>query len=546
MSAVLFDSQRNKEIYKTEILPSKHLDGLKSHDVPTAIILAGQPGAGKGGVARLSLNDLNKDALIIDLDELRDHYPGVNQLRRDHPYTWADATHRDAQEWTTQLRNDAIAGRKNVIIDATLGNGDRAVELIDNLKRNGYQVEVRAVAAHRLESELGVDQRFSSSLDKNGFGRYVPQDVRDAVYTKLPANLDQVHAQAKVPICVYGRDAELVYDSRHSARTPGEALAAAREARLADPRIAEGQHKGWHDSAAWHGALPKQLQEPAHPAHSSAAALLMQRAALKIEAGVAYNTDFAAANLARLHAPAQGRPEPLPMPAPGAPAHSPPAAASSTQSPPAAGAAHSPPAAASSTQPPPAAGAAHSPPAAASSTQSPPIAAGAAHSPPAAASSTPSPSPAAAANTPAPAAHSPPASAAAHSPPAAASSSGPPAPQAAGRPEPILPTHPQYPVYHALRGQLPDHIGNDKVLEVAVRASTTGGIRDPGDIDKVMVSNGNIFVSGRTPGQLATVGETTPSPAPDVLLRQSAAFHEGQQNPQAQGQSQYPPTAAKL
>ncbi|SDY23026.1 Zeta toxin [Lysobacter sp. yr284] len=527
MSAVMFDSERNKKIYQAEILPSKHLEGLKSHDVPTAIILAGQPGAGKGGVARLSLNDLGKDALIIDLDELRDHFPGVNKLRRDHPYTWADATHRDAQEWTTQLRNDAIAGRKNVIIDATLGNGNRAVELIDNLKQSGYRVEVRAVAAHKLESELGVDQRFSSSLDKNGFGRYVPQDVRDAVYAKLPANLDQVHAQAKVPVCVYSRDAELVYDSRHGGRTPGEALAAAREARLADPRIAEGQHKGWHDSAAWHGALPKQLQEPAHPAHSSAAALLTQRAALKIEAGVANNADFAAANLARLHAPAQARPEPLPMPAAGAPAHSPPAAASSTQSPPAAGAAHSPPAAASSTQP-------------------PPTAAGAAHSPPATASSTPSPPPAAAANTPAPTAHTPPASAAAHSSPAAASSSGPPAPQAAGRPEPILPTHPQYPVYQALRGQLPDRIGNDKVLELAVRASTTGGIRDPGDIDKVMVSNGNIFVSGRTPGQLATVGETTPSPAPDVLLQQSAAFHEGQQNPQAQGPSQHPPTAAKL
>lgn len=437
MSAVMFDSERNRKIYAAEVLPSKHLDGLKPHDPPTAIILAGQPGAGKGGIARQSLKDLGNDVLIIDLDELRDHYPGVSAQRRAEPYTWSDATHRDAQEWTAKLREDAIAGRKNIILDTTLGYADYAVRLVGDLEKQGYKVEVRAVAAHKLESELGVDQRFAGSLDQNGFGRYVPQKVRDSVYGNLPDSLDAVHTQNKVQVRVYGRDADLVYDNRNPAetRTPGQALAEIRDARIADPRIAEGQHKGWQDRVAWHESLPKRLQEPAHPAHVCADAVLKQRDALGIQAGVAKNAHSAAENFAHVHAPAPARPDPLPMPAAGAPAHSPPAAASS-----------------------------------------------------------------------------------AHSPPAAASSSSPPTAQTAGRPEPIPPTHPLHPVYQALRGQLPNHIGNDKVLEVAVEASTRGGIRNPGDIDRVAVTNGRIFVDGTTPGHLTSVAEASPSPAAAALL----------------------------
>ena len=50
------------------------------------------------------------------------------------------------------------------------------------------------MAAHRFESELGVDQRFGKGLEKAGYGRYVPEDLRDDVYKKLPATLDDLFA----------------------------------------------------------------------------------------------------------------------------------------------------------------------------------------------------------------------------------------------------------------------------------------------------------------------------------------------------------------
>ncbi len=50
--------------------------------------------------------------------------------------------------------------------------------MIKELQSKGYDVEIRAVAAHRLESELGVDKRFADKLNIDGFGRYVPEVVR--------------------------------------------------------------------------------------------------------------------------------------------------------------------------------------------------------------------------------------------------------------------------------------------------------------------------------------------------------------------------------
>jgi len=167
-------SDVHEQILRDEILSKSGMDRRTSYEVPKAIILAGQPGSGKGALARQVRTELNNDVITVDPDELREEHRHINALRQQHPYTWAGHTHSDASEWAKQLRSIAIDGRKNLLIDTTLGNGESAVSLIKNLQANGYEVEIRGVVAHRLESELGVDGRFTTSLDSEGFGRYVP------------------------------------------------------------------------------------------------------------------------------------------------------------------------------------------------------------------------------------------------------------------------------------------------------------------------------------------------------------------------------------
>ncbi|MDR1077022.1 MAG: zeta toxin family protein, partial [Xanthomonadaceae bacterium] len=64
-----------------EILEKSGLDELVTHDKPKAIILAGQPGAGKGNLVDSAIVEHQGDILPVDPDELRDYHPEVKRLR---------------------------------------------------------------------------------------------------------------------------------------------------------------------------------------------------------------------------------------------------------------------------------------------------------------------------------------------------------------------------------------------------------------------------------------------------------------------------------
>ncbi|WP_425523254.1 zeta toxin family protein [Stenotrophomonas maltophilia] len=271
------------------ILPESRLDQVTSQPMPRAIVLAGQPGAGKGGLVTAVEIELSDDVVKVDPDELRGAHPDARLLRQQHPYTWAGHTHEDASQWAKELRSTAVEGRRNLILDTTLGNGDSAVSLIKDLQANGYDVEIRGVVAHRLESELGVDARFSNSLDSRGFGRYVPEDVRKHVYDALPGNLDKVQAETGIQIRLYGREGAQVYDSHSDTRLPGAALEAEREARLKDPRITQSLRDGWRAQGRWHAELGDTLPHNTKVSPPTATAVFDERATLKVVEGITPN-----------------------------------------------------------------------------------------------------------------------------------------------------------------------------------------------------------------------------------------------------------------
>jgi hypothetical protein len=229
----------HKRVFDEVILPQSGIDELKAVDPPRAIILAGQPGAGKGGLANQALKDLDQNAVVIDTDAYRDAHPNVAEFRKQHPYNWGDDTHPDASAWAKELRQKAIDEGKNIVIDTTLGDGKGAADLIKHLKEKGYEVEVRAIATTSIESELGVDQRFTGSLERNGFGRFVPEQVRSDIYKALPGNLDIVQKETGVPISIFDRQGEKLYDGSDG-RTAGQALIEERAKRFESPDVLLG------------------------------------------------------------------------------------------------------------------------------------------------------------------------------------------------------------------------------------------------------------------------------------------------------------------
>jgi len=155
------DAATHSHVFEEKVVPGSGFAQASSQSKPKAIILAGQPGAGKGSLAGRAETELQYDVIKIDPDELRGYHPDIEKFRENHPYTWSSYTHSDASAWADKLLDATVAGKKNLIFDTTLSNGEWSSELIKDLQSKGYAVEVRAVASAKLESELGVAQRFA-------------------------------------------------------------------------------------------------------------------------------------------------------------------------------------------------------------------------------------------------------------------------------------------------------------------------------------------------------------------------------------------------
>lgn len=269
------EAELHRKIFDEQIVTV--LNGVESQDRPRAIILAGQPGAGKGNVAGAALREFRDQAVVVDPDQMRDFYPGLRDLKASNPYSWADKTHEDASQWAKELRAEAIGARKNLIIDSTLGKYESAAQLVSELREKGYEVEVRALATHRLESELGVEARFSATMGTQGHGRYVPAQIQEEVYAKLPGNLDQLRKVDGVPIRIFDREGTELYDSKKQVTTPGASLTAEREHRLESVDRSRQLAEGWSGQVTWHAGAKATLESLPDVKPATVAKFLEQR-----------------------------------------------------------------------------------------------------------------------------------------------------------------------------------------------------------------------------------------------------------------------------
>jgi predicted ABC-type ATPase len=168
-----------------------------SREKPRAILLAGQPGSGKSYVreeARDYLNSDGKGVIIIDPDDLRVFHPRYVKHAESDSSTSAGKVHYDASLWAKELRSAAIEQKMNIVVDGTLSNSQNTVVLCKDLKKNGYDIEVRALAVDRKASLESIQKRHEEALERRRNGkteipRYVSQEIHDEAYQGMPSTI---------------------------------------------------------------------------------------------------------------------------------------------------------------------------------------------------------------------------------------------------------------------------------------------------------------------------------------------------------------------
>lgn len=190
-------------------------------DEPIAIIVGGQPGCGKGGVIAYTKNQVEangKCIILITTDEYKPYHPNAIEIARNYPTEYVEIVEQDAGPWTGSIMKKAIDDKHNFIFEGTLKN-DRILDRIQELKQNGFNVTVRALAVPRLESLLTVHERYEKQMEVLTYGRLISIEHHNKAYDEIPAVVDKIEKSGLCTVEVYLRGDEIgkpvkVYSSK--------------------------------------------------------------------------------------------------------------------------------------------------------------------------------------------------------------------------------------------------------------------------------------------------------------------------------------------
>jgi UDP-N-acetylglucosamine kinase len=194
-----------------DLFADQRLDGTAEREKPKAVILAGQPGAGKTGLKRAAKAELspNGGVVVVDTDELRSYHSAYPELIKKNDRIAADSVQKDAGQWAAELTRDAMENRRNLIVDGTLKNPDSASRLCQDLKAQGYDIEIRVLAVPKEDSMQGVYRRYERPKAEGMPGRWVPERIHDESYDGLVKSVRRLEREGHADnIQVYNRGAD--------------------------------------------------------------------------------------------------------------------------------------------------------------------------------------------------------------------------------------------------------------------------------------------------------------------------------------------------
>lgn len=186
---------------------------------PTAIIVGGVPGSGKGSLIGASKKEFkDKNITIITTDEYKTFHPKVKEIAKNYPTYFVEIVEQDSAKWTHHILQKAIHDKYNFIFEATLKN-NRILDRIRELKTNGFKVIVKVLAVPYIEGLLSIHERYIGAVKIRKWGRLITIPHYNTAYVGLLETVEQIqNSKLCDEIEVYIRDTlkqpKLVYSTK--------------------------------------------------------------------------------------------------------------------------------------------------------------------------------------------------------------------------------------------------------------------------------------------------------------------------------------------
>lgn len=196
---------------------------------PLAVVLGGQPGAGKHNVYEFYQRLLENGIVGIDCDEFRQYHPYYEKIYEECLVTKGNPslmTNQFVYDVSDRLIQELSDEGYNMVIESTLRTPDVAKNLVStsgfNLKDKGYDVNLSVVGTDKATSLQGTIARYESQLKvyneykSEGLPaippRSVPQDFHDSVVESIAKSLNDVYKSGLMDeIKIFSRSGECFY-----------------------------------------------------------------------------------------------------------------------------------------------------------------------------------------------------------------------------------------------------------------------------------------------------------------------------------------------
>lgn len=176
-----YELSQEENLVMAERVLNAYTHGKSPSERPYAIIVLAQPGAGKSGLMAFSYNQF-PNALDLDIDKFRPYHPKFTEVSEKNPEVYEAVTGKFATDMILSLTPVLTYNKYNLILHKTRADDFLIKDTIDPLRKAGYDIILRVMAVHELESKISVLNRSINQFLRRGFCKWVEVPYHNKQY----------------------------------------------------------------------------------------------------------------------------------------------------------------------------------------------------------------------------------------------------------------------------------------------------------------------------------------------------------------------------
>ena len=187
----------------------------KSVDFPVAIVLGGQPGAGKSNIYQIARKRFSNNLVELDCDAFRVYHPYYEQIKLMFGKEDGAKTNPFVFKAVDMLVEELSDQKYNLIIESSLNRPNTAINNGKMLPPKGYEVELHIMATNKEISWQSTINRYYEEMRRTGKPRAVPRDFHDKVISNICNSLYSVKQSGLMSnILMFDRKQNCLYNMK--------------------------------------------------------------------------------------------------------------------------------------------------------------------------------------------------------------------------------------------------------------------------------------------------------------------------------------------